>query len=86
MKKLSDEDLEQVSGGGEEHVTTDCYYCGGKHVLLCVTGLKIIPNGLKKFYDGASRYFCTNARKYFYVLPLPNGGNAILDDDMKVVR
>ena len=85
---LTDEELYQVSGGtGKGNVTTDCYFCGKKHDLICrETGMKIIPRGLKKMYDGASKYFCTNLQKNFYVLPLPNGGIAILDDDLKIVR
>ncbi len=87
MKHLEDEALENVSGGcSEQKITTDCYYCGDKHVLTFSTDLKIIPHGLKKFYYGANRYFCTNARRYFYTLQLPNGGTAILDDNMKIVK
>lgn len=85
--KLDEDELEKVSGGSSERkMTADCYYCGDKHVLTFCTDLKIIPHGLKKFYEGATRYFCTYARKYFYTIQLPNGGIAILDDDMKIVR
>ncbi len=84
---LEDEELDKVAGGcREQKITTECYYCGDRHVLTFCTDLKIIPHGLKKFYDGATRYFCTYSRKYFYTLELPNGGIAILDDDMKIVR
>ncbi len=87
IKMLNDADLEAVNGGRrEEKIMADCYYCGDKHVLTFCTDLKIIPHGLKKFYDGATRYFCTYERKYFYTLQLPNGGTAILDDNMKIVK
>ena len=50
MRKLSDEELEQVSGGWiEEPVTTDCLYCGCNHLLNCVNGVKITPHGMKIF-------------------------------------
>ncbi len=84
---LEDEELDKVAGGCcEQKIMTDCYYCGNKHALTFCTDLKIIPHGLKKFYDGATRYFCTYSRKYFYTLKLPNGGIAILDEDMRIVR
>ena len=84
---LEDEELDKVAGGrSEQKITYECYYCGDSHVLTFCTDLKIIPNGLKKIYGGATRYFCTYSRKYFYTLKLPNGGIAILDDDMKIVR
>ena len=86
-KKLTEDELAQVSGGSSEgNVITDCYYCGQKHLLHCVTGLQIIPHGLKKSYNGASKYFCTFEQNYFYVLTLPNGGTAIFDNDMKIVK
>ncbi len=85
--KLEEDELEKINGGrSEQKITTDCYYCGDRHVLTYCTDLKIIPHGLKKYYDGATRYFCTYARKYFYKLQLPNGGIAILDNDMKIVK
>ena len=41
---LTDDELEQVSGGVEmNRVMTDCYCCGCKHVLSCESGLKVIP-------------------------------------------
>ncbi len=85
---LNDDELEQVSGGsgGEQKVTADCYYCGTKHLLTCCTGLCIIPHGLKKMMDGATRYYCTTARRYFYTLELRNGGTAILDSNLKIVK
>ena len=85
--KIEDIELEQVSGGRrEQKITTDCYYCCGKHVLTYCTDLIIIPHGLKKKYPGATRYFCTFEQKYFYTLELENGGIAILDSDLKVVK
>ena len=84
---LMDDELEQVSGGREMNkVMTDCYYCGCKHVLNCESGLKVIPQGRKQFYDGATKYFCTTTRSFFYTLQLPNGGTAILNEDLKVIR
>lgn len=85
---LNDDELDMVSGGsgGEQKVTADCYYCGTKHLLTCCTGLNIIPHGLKKPMGGATRYFCTTARQYFYTLELRNGGTAILDSDLRIVK
>ncbi len=86
-KKLTEDELAQVSGGSSGGVvTTDCYYCSQKHPMCCETGVNIIPYGLKKKFDGASRYYCSFVQKYFYVVQLPNGGTAILDDDQKIVR
>jgi len=48
-KKLTEDELAQVSGGSSGGVvTTDCYYCSQKHPMRCETGVNIIPNGLKK--------------------------------------
>ena len=85
-KKLTEDELAQVSGGSSGGVVmTDCYYCSQKHPMRCETGVNIITNGLKKF-DGASRYYCSVVQKSFYVVQFPNGGTAILDNDQKIVR
>ena len=85
-KKLTDDELDQVSGGKTENVATECFYCGCIHVLKCDTGLKIIPYGLKKFGDKVSQYYCTATRKAFYMVQLENGGTAILNEDMKIIK
>ncbi len=84
---LNDDELEQVSGGsgGLQKVTAYCYYCGTKHLLTCCTGLNIISHGLNKMMGGATSYFCTTARQYFYTLELRNGETAILDSNLKIV-